>query len=52
MNCLVPGLCISYARIKEIKSALANSVCMQYELDGLCLSILVEGGSFHCWDSG
>ena len=28
------GLCISYERIKEIKSALANSVCMQYERDG------------------
>ena len=28
------GICISYERIKEIKSALANSVCMQYERDG------------------
>ncbi|MEW8547628.1 MAG: hypothetical protein AB2693_29320, partial [Candidatus Thiodiazotropha sp.] len=28
------GLCISYERINEIKSALTNSVCMQYERDG------------------
>ena len=34
-------LCVSYKRMKEIKSAVANSVCMQYERGGcVCPSSL------------
>ena len=40
------GLCISYKKIKEIKSALANSLCMQYERDSCVCPSRLKGDLF------